>query len=69
VLCSGALAPAARGLRADIADVDHALHSLGKLYERSKLGQAGDGSLHHRAHRKLLRRVGPWVAQRLFQTE
>ena len=46
-------------LRADIADVDHALDTFGKLHERAELLQAGDRAFHHRAHRELLRRHPP----------
>src|ERR1019366_7214421 len=56
-------------LRADIAHVNHALDALGHLHERAELLDAGYRTFHHRAHGEFLRRVGPRVAQRLFETE
>src|ERR1035437_3483772 len=56
-------------LGADIAHVDHALDALGHLHERAELLDAGHRALDHRAHGKFLRRVGPGIAQRLFETE
>src|SRR5215472_9370901 len=53
----------------DLADVNKSLDAFGKLYERSELGKAGDGTLDCRTDRVLLRSIRPWIAQRLLQPE
>src|SRR5271157_2294369 len=56
-------------LGADLADVDHALDAFGKLHEGAELGEADDWPFDHRADRQSLADVGPWIAQRLLQTQ
>jgi len=56
-------------LGAHIADVDHALDAFGELHEGAELGDADDWTFNDRAHGKLLRRIGPGISERLFQSQ
>jgi len=58
-----------RFLRADFADVNHALNAFSKLHEGAKLRQARHRPFDHRARRKFFCHSRPGIAQRLLQAE
>ena len=53
----------------DIVKERRGFIALGKLHERAKFSEAANRPFDRRAHRKLLLRLGPWVAQRLLQPQ
>ena len=56
-------------LRADVADVNHALYALGYLHEGAKFSEARDRTLDRSPDRKLLRSINPRIPQRLLQSQ
>src|SRR5439155_20354604 len=52
-------------LSAHVADVNHALDTLGNLHKGAKLRNTDDRSLGCRANGELLRSINPWIAKRL----
>src|SRR5206468_8180213 len=56
-------------LRADVADVNHALYALGYLHEGAKFSEARDRTLDRSPDRKLLRSLNPRIPQRLLQSQ
>ena len=56
-------------LRADVADVNHALYALSHLHEGAKLSEARDRAFDRSPDRKLLRSINPRIAQRLLQSQ
>src|SRR5438445_5049067 len=56
-------------LRADVADVNHALYALSHLHEGAKLSEARDQAFDRSPDQKLLRSINPRIAQRLLQSQ
>src|SRR5579872_4575817 len=56
-------------LRTDVADVNHALHSFGKLHESAEFCQARDWPFHRCTYHNTLRNLDPWIAKCLFQSK
>ena len=56
-------------LARDVGDVNHAVDAAAQIDEAAEVGQAGHRAFGHRAHRILLQRVFPRIAQGLLQTQ